>query len=144
VFSLCVCMHTACVPSSCRGQRGQQIPWNCSYTQLWAAMCVLGIKPRSSVKPHFFTNQDNEKDKICKDKPIISVLQWLRQEDQEFEVNMDYTARLCLNKNWNKKGQRWLKLGWYQTDSRRTNLQLNVSGYEICPPRWKNIYRISY
>lgn len=42
---MCLC-HVCAVPQE--GRRGHRIPWGWSYRELWAAMRVLGMKPRSS------------------------------------------------------------------------------------------------
>lgn len=44
VFSLC----TMCLPAGIR--RGHQIPWDWSFRWLWATVCALRVKPRSSTR----------------------------------------------------------------------------------------------
>ena len=53
VFCLHICMHTVCVCVCLvltEARKGYQISWNWSYRQVWAAIWVLGIEPKSSRK----------------------------------------------------------------------------------------------
>ena len=51
LYVLCFASVYVCSPQAClEGGRGPQIPWNWSYTWLWAAMWVLGTEPRSFAK----------------------------------------------------------------------------------------------
>jgi predicted transposase YdaD len=37
--------------------------------------------------------------------PVVSALQWLRQEDHEFKASLGYTAKPCLKKEGRKGGK---------------------------------------
>lgn len=50
MFCLNLYLCNACMPGDHRGQRGCWIPWYGSYRQFEAAMLVLGIEIRSSIK----------------------------------------------------------------------------------------------
>jgi hypothetical protein len=51
VFCLHICMHTVCVCLVLtEARQGYQISCNWSYRQVWAAMWLLGIEPKSSRK----------------------------------------------------------------------------------------------
>jgi hypothetical protein len=45
-----ICLCTMCIQWSWRSEEGAGSPWNWSYRWLWAAMWVLGIKPRTSAR----------------------------------------------------------------------------------------------
>lgn len=48
VFCFYIYLCAICVPSTHRGQKRHWIPWNWNSKCLWAALWVLGMKPRSS------------------------------------------------------------------------------------------------
>lgn len=50
MFCLNLYLCNACMPGDHRGQRGCWTPWYGSYRQFEAAMLVLGIEIRSSIK----------------------------------------------------------------------------------------------